>query len=129
MSNKMNILLIEDDIELAGGVVDLLGMDGHNVTHAPTYEEAERLVTDVIGGVAVCHAVISDFWLDEPATTNTMPLLVALSSERPDVPIIGFSSKPMPDNGVSSEILFADPGKDGFIDLPDIVGGIRPTSA
>lgn len=80
MHGARRVLLVEDDVSVAAGIVSLLELEGLQVEIATTGEEALRRVDDLAPDVVVLDVGLPD--MDGTSVYN------ALSERHPDLPIV-----------------------------------------
>lgn len=77
----LNILLVEDNTDVAGGIVALLEADGHSIKHLTNALDAERFLSD-----KQVDAVISDIHM--PGGITGIELAKKFNIRFPELPII-----------------------------------------
>ena len=106
----MRILLLDDDIELAATLKDVLALDGHDVETVTTVEAAKQ----ALAGTNRFDVAVFDLNLEEE---NTINLLRSLKKEAPTMRVLAMTGGGKVDADIGLPLATAH-GADGVLLKP-----------
>lgn len=103
---SMRLLLVEDNVNLARGLLDMLSLDGHAVDYAPTLAEARAFMATVEYDLILLDIMLPD--------GDGRDLLLSIRQRAVDVPIIVLTAR----SEVSDRVGVLDIGADDYLVKP-----------
>lgn len=103
---SMRLLLVEDNVNLARGLLDMLSLDGHAVDHAPTLAEARAFMATVEYDLILLDIMLPD--------GDGRDLLLSIRQRAVDVPVIVLTAR----SEVSDRVGVLDIGADDYLVKP-----------